>query len=120
MDGQPGGEQFYYWHRQRPGRSRGTHHHPPGRRKPAVFGFRRRASGWDERLGRGGGMNMLKIVVTSDFICPWCWIGHAHLLAALKTAASSQPVQIRFAPFELNPDMPREGLDRKAYRTAKF
>lgn len=65
-------------------------------------------------------MKTLKIVITSDFICPWCWIGHAHLLAALKTAAPSQPMQIRFAPFELNPEMPRKGLNRKDYRSAKF
>jgi predicted DsbA family dithiol-disulfide isomerase len=59
------------------------------------------------------------IDITSDFICPWCWIGHTNLKAAL--ALAGQPhVQQRFLPFELNPGMPPEGLNRQAYRTAKF
>lgn len=63
------------------------------------------------------------IEVTSDFICPWCWIGHQHLKAALQQQAehSGQPgPAIRFLPYELNPDMPAEGVPRRQYRSAKF
>lgn len=61
----------------------------------------------------------ITIDITSDFICPWCWIGHTNLKEAL--ALAGQPhIQQRFLPFELNPGMPPEGLNRQAYRTAKF
>jgi predicted DsbA family dithiol-disulfide isomerase len=61
----------------------------------------------------------ITIDITSDFICPWCWIGHTNLKAAL--ALAGQPhVRQRFLPFELNPGMPPEGMNRQAYRTAKF
>lgn len=61
----------------------------------------------------------ITIDISSDFICPWCWIGHTNLKAAL--ALAGQPhVQQHFLPFELNPGMPPEGMNRQAYRTAKF
>jgi predicted DsbA family dithiol-disulfide isomerase len=61
----------------------------------------------------------ITIDITSDFICPWCWIGHTNLKAAL--ALAGQPhVRQHFLPFELNPGMPPEGMHRQAYRTAKF
>lgn len=63
------------------------------------------------------------IEVTSDFICPWCWIGHQHLKAALQQQAERRGQDgpaIRFLPYELNPDMPAEGMPRRQYRSAKF
>jgi predicted DsbA family dithiol-disulfide isomerase len=66
-------------------------------------------------------MKPLEVVVTSDFICPWCWIGHRNLRDGIaKAGLDAQAVQVRFAPFELNPDMPTQGQDRQAYRTRKF
>lgn len=65
-------------------------------------------------------MNTVDVQVTSDFICPWCWIGHRHLLQALEQSPHRAHVTITCLPFELNPDMPKFGVDRKAYRTAKF
>jgi predicted DsbA family dithiol-disulfide isomerase len=58
------------------------------------------------------------IDITSDFICPWCWIGHHHLKRAL--AQTGHSADIRYLPFELNPGMPAEGMSRHAYRSAKF
>lgn len=63
-------------------------------------------------------MKPVEVQVTYDFICPWCWIGHHHLRAALEQ--SGVPVQLQYMPFELNPDMPVAGVDRKEYRTRKF
>ena len=62
----------------------------------------------------------LTIAITSDFICPWCLVAHAHLQKAL--AQLEQPVDIKWVwhPFELNPDMPDAGIDRRTYRTNKF
>ena len=61
-------------------------------------------------------MNTVKVV--SDVICPWCWIGKRRLEAALRELRS--PVAVSWHPFQLNPDLPVEGLDRKTYRIEKF
>lgn len=65
-------------------------------------------------------MHPVEIQVTYDFICPWCWIGHRNLKAAIASVASEAAPEISYRPYELNPGMPVEGADRKAYRTAKF
>jgi predicted DsbA family dithiol-disulfide isomerase len=65
-------------------------------------------------------MEKLNIEVTSDFICPWCWIGEEKLKAAISEAGAGGKARIVFLPYELNPGMPVEGVDRKAYRSAKF
>ena len=66
-------------------------------------------------------MKTVEVVVTSDFICPWCWIGHRNLKDGIaKAGLSADAVQVRFAPFELNPNMSREGQNRQTYRTHKF
>ncbi len=58
--------------------------------------------------------------VVSDTICPWCYIGKARLDTALDLIGDDIDFEVIWRPFELNPDMPREGIDRKTYRTAKF
>ncbi|MHC8285761.1 DsbA family oxidoreductase [Pseudomonas sp. XS1P51] len=60
------------------------------------------------------------IQVTYDFICPWCWIGEENLERALAASGFSTDRQITFLPYQLNPDMPVQGMDRKAYRSGKF
>ncbi|WP_321956777.1 DsbA family oxidoreductase [Paraburkholderia bannensis] len=65
-------------------------------------------------------MEPLEIRITQDFICPWCWIGEKKLEEALALEGASEHVKYVFMPYELNPDMPPDGRDRKAYRTAKF
>jgi predicted DsbA family dithiol-disulfide isomerase len=59
---------------------------------------------------------MLTIDVISDVICPWCFIGKRRLEKALIGRSTA----VRWHPFQLNPDMPREGIDRKSYRIRKF
>lgn len=66
-------------------------------------------------------MNPVEVEVVSDFICPWCWIGHRNLKDGIERAGlDAAAVQLRFAPYELNPQMPKEGLNRKEYRSRKF
>jgi predicted DsbA family dithiol-disulfide isomerase len=55
----------------------------------------------------------------SDPICPWCYIGKAHLDRALASEPD-HPFLIEWHPFQLNPDMPAEGMDRRAYLEGKF
>lgn len=60
----------------------------------------------------------LSVDVISDVICPWCLIGKRRLEKAI--AAYEGSVQVRWLPFQLNPQMPREGVTRREYRTRKF
>lgn len=64
---------------------------------------------------------MRTIDVISDAICPWCWIGRAHMQAALaELAAEGLQFRLRWRPFQLNPDMPEQGVERATYRAQKF
>lgn len=62
---------------------------------------------------------MIKLDILSDPVCPWCYIGKTNLDRALE-AHPDHPFQIEWHPFQLNPDMPREGVDRRAYLELKF
>ncbi|MEM7727925.1 MAG: DsbA family oxidoreductase [Pseudomonadota bacterium] len=62
----------------------------------------------------------LDIHITSDFICPWCYVGEARLQRAITELGLDDQVNLIWHPFELNPDMPPEGMDRKVYRSLKF
>lgn len=64
----------------------------------------------------------LTIDVVSDVVCPWCYIGKRKLEAALALpeAADLPNVVIRWHPFQLNPDLPAEGIGRKQYLEDKF
>ncbi|MGQ9365007.1 DsbA family oxidoreductase [Azospirillum sp. ST 5-10] len=55
----------------------------------------------------------------ADLICPWCYIGKHRLRRALDSRPRLRP-ELRWQPFQLNPDMPRGGMDRDAYLAAKF
>jgi predicted DsbA family dithiol-disulfide isomerase len=62
---------------------------------------------------------MIRLDIFSDPVCPWCYIGKANLDRALGQHPN-HPFLIEWHPFQLNPDMPREGMDRAAYLEAKF
>ncbi|MEO9824399.1 MAG: DsbA family oxidoreductase [Paracoccaceae bacterium] len=62
---------------------------------------------------------MIKLDIISDPICPWCYIGKANLDRALS-AHPDHPFDIEWHPFQLNPDMPATGMDRRAYLETKF
>lgn len=65
----------------------------------------------------------LTVDVVSDVVCPWCYIGLRRLDDALAQLRAAQPVlavDVRWHPFQLNPDLPREGADRRAYLEKKF
>lgn len=62
---------------------------------------------------------MIKLDIISDPICPWCYIGKARLDRALE-ARPGHAFEIEWHPFQLNPEMPAEGMDRRGYLEAKF
>lgn len=63
--------------------------------------------------------DQIKLDIMSDPICPWCYIGKTHLDRALQDNPN-HPFAIEWHPFQLNPDMPRDGMDRRAYLEGKF
>jgi predicted DsbA family dithiol-disulfide isomerase len=63
----------------------------------------------------------LRIDIVSDAICPWCYIGKRQLERALAALEKEElHFSVHWNPFQLNPDMPKEGRDRMAYRAQKF
>jgi predicted DsbA family dithiol-disulfide isomerase len=61
----------------------------------------------------------LKLVITSDMVCAWCFIGVKRLQDALIENPEIH-LTIHWRPFELNPDMPKSGMDRIEYFNQKF
>ena len=62
---------------------------------------------------------MITLDILSDPICPWCYIGKANLDRALE-ARPEHALTIQWHPFQLNPDMPEAGMDRREYLETKF
>lgn len=62
----------------------------------------------------------IKIDVVSDVVCPWCYIGKRRLEKALDKLSGQFDFEVEYQPFELNPDVPKEGLNHKEYLTKKF
>ena len=62
---------------------------------------------------------LMKINVFADTICGWCFVGHTNLNKALKKFPYIK-FDIQHVPFQLNPDMPNEGINREKYLEIKF
>jgi predicted DsbA family dithiol-disulfide isomerase len=65
-------------------------------------------------------MKTLEVEIASDVVCPWCYIGKRRLEKALDLLKGELEVDVRWLPFQLNPDLPPEGIPRADYRKAKF
>lgn len=63
---------------------------------------------------------MLRLDFISDINCPWCALGLANLQAALATLGDEIKVDLHFQPFELNPQLPLEGVDLVDYLRGKY
>ena len=62
---------------------------------------------------------MIYVDIVSDTICPWCYIGKRSFERALEQSGCTD-VAVAWRPFQLNPDMPVEGMTRDDYVRAKF
>ena len=60
------------------------------------------------------------IEIYSDIVCPWCYIGKRRLERALDQLNGAAQARITWRPFQLNPTMPKEGMDRATYLEGKF
>jgi predicted DsbA family dithiol-disulfide isomerase len=60
----------------------------------------------------------MQIDIYSDIVCPWCYVGKRRLERALTSVGGD--IHVTWRPFQLNPTMPLDGMDRSAYLKAKF
>ncbi|MGI9488830.1 MAG: DsbA family oxidoreductase [Geminicoccaceae bacterium] len=61
----------------------------------------------------------IQVDMVADLACPWCYLG----LIRLDKARAMRPalkVELRWWPYMLNPQLPRDGMDRRTYLRAKF
>ena len=58
--------------------------------------------------------NPIKIEIVSDPVCPWCYVGKRRLEAAISQRPELD-IEVTWQPFQLSPDMPREGRNRRDY-----
>ncbi|HJM15782.1 MAG TPA: DsbA family oxidoreductase [SAR86 cluster bacterium] len=65
-------------------------------------------------------MDTLKIDIVSDVVCPWCVIGFRNLKKAMEELKSELDFEISWKPYELHPEIPQEGYDKKLYMQQKF
>ncbi|MFI4967761.1 MAG: DsbA family oxidoreductase [Gammaproteobacteria bacterium] len=61
----------------------------------------------------------MRIDVFSDVVCPWCFVGKRRLEQALA-AAKITDAEVHWHAFQLNPDLPPQGVDRRQYLESKF
>ena len=61
----------------------------------------------------------MRIDIYSDTVCPWCYLGKRRFELAVAARPQYEP-RVTWRPFELNPDIPAEGVDRAGYLAAKF
>lgn len=62
----------------------------------------------------------LKIDIVSDIVCPWCYIGKRRLEKAMQYLGEEFDFQLEHRPFELNPSIPKHGLNQQEYLIEKF
>ena len=60
------------------------------------------------------------LIVVSDVICPWCFMAKRNLDKALQILGPKLQMEITWSAFELNPEMPKEGMERRQYRSKTF
>ena len=65
-------------------------------------------------------MDKLKIDIVSDVVCPWCVIGFKNLQKAITELNSKVDFEINWKPYELHPEIPENGYDKKLYMQQKF
>lgn len=63
---------------------------------------------------------LIRVDIVSDVVCPWCFIGKRRIEKAMRSLKEDFNFEITFLPFELNPNIPKEGLNQKDYLVKKF
>jgi predicted DsbA family dithiol-disulfide isomerase len=63
---------------------------------------------------------VISVEIYSDIVCPWCFIGKRRFEKALALTGLKDRISVAWRPYELNPDMPIQGIDRREHRINKF
>ena len=61
----------------------------------------------------------MQIEIFSDVVCPWCYIGKRRLDSVLQMPVG-EGVALRWRPYQLHPDLPEQGMDRRRYLQARY
>ncbi len=64
--------------------------------------------------------NKITVDIVSDIVCPWCYVGKKRLEAALDQLGNPEDVEVTWHPFQLDPTIPAEGMERMKYYIKKF
>ena len=64
--------------------------------------------------------NQVKIDIVSDVVCPWCAIGYKKLSKAMTQLDDEISFDVNWKPYELHPEIPKEGYDKKEFYKIKF
>uniref|UniRef100_A0A7N0T8H1 DSBA-like thioredoxin domain-containing protein n=2 Tax=Kalanchoe fedtschenkoi TaxID=63787 RepID=A0A7N0T8H1_KALFE len=63
---------------------------------------------------------LIRIDVSSDTVCPWCFVGKKNLEKAIEFTKDQYDFEVRWHPFFLNPDAPKEGIEKRKFYEDKF
>ncbi|KAL5683180.1 hypothetical protein ACJX0J_009565, partial [Zea mays] len=66
------------------------------------------------------GKKLIQIDVSSDTVCPWCFVGKKNLEKAMEQSMGKFDFEVRWHPFFLNPDAPKEGVKKSDFFKMKF
>ncbi|XP_041002544.1 uncharacterized protein YwbO-like [Juglans microcarpa x Juglans regia] len=73
-----------------------------------------------DSVGNNAAKKLIKIDVTSDTVCPWCFVGKRNLDKAIAASKDQYDFEIRFHPFQLDPAAPKEGINKREYYRKRF
>lgn len=73
-----------------------------------------------QSAANGTGKKPIWIDISSDSVCPWCFVGKRNLDKAMAASKDQFDFEIRWHPFLLNPSAPKEGVDKRDFYRQKF
>ncbi|XP_048230355.1 uncharacterized protein YwbO isoform X2 [Ricinus communis] len=73
-----------------------------------------------ESITSSSGKKLIRIDVSSDTVCPWCFVGKRNLDKAVAASKDRFDFEIKWHPFFLNPSAPKEGVNKLQYYREKF
>jgi len=76
-------------------------------------------SQWTPKPGSNE-QHTIELDIVSDVVCPWCYVGKRRIERAIAMLPPAVQVNVTWRPYELNPWLPPEGMDRQEYRRVKF
>uniref|UniRef100_A0A5B6ZMM8 DSBA-like thioredoxin domain-containing protein n=1 Tax=Davidia involucrata TaxID=16924 RepID=A0A5B6ZMM8_DAVIN len=73
-----------------------------------------------QSVSNNTGKKLIQIDISSDTVCPWCFVGKKNLDNAIASSKNQYDFEIRWHPYFLNPSAPKEGVDKKEFYRNKF